>query len=104
MDPNFARRLAAKALADMATPSTPLQLVDTDEVVDIGWAFVFAWNTRRWFETRDPGDAMGPSAGPIVVVKTSPSAFALASAPSFDEQLAHYAETRGLPPPRPLGW
>ena len=104
MDLNFAQRLAATALASIASPSTPLRLVETNEVADVGWAFVFAWNTRRWFETRDPNDAMGPSSGPIVVVKAPASAFVLASAPSFDAQLAHYAQAHGLPAPKPLGW
>lgn len=82
----------------------PLVLVGDVDVVDIGWAFIFDWNTRRWFETRDPDDAAGPGAGPIVVVKTPASAFALDSTPSIDEQLAQYAIAQGLPVPPPLGW
>ncbi|MBB3890560.1 hypothetical protein GGQ61_001277 [Phenylobacterium haematophilum] len=104
MDVQTARRLAESELAKIATPSVPLQLVDADHVVDVGWAFVFAWNSQRWFETRDRNDAVGPSAGPIVVVKTPPLAFTLASAPSVDEQLARYAVANSLPSPPPLFW
>lgn len=98
------RRFANGELAAMSSPSMPLMLVADADVADIGWAFVFAWNTRRWFATRQANDAAGPSAGPIVVVKESAVVFALGSTPSFDEQLARYAVVNGLPPPAPLGW
>lgn len=104
MDVQTARRLADSELAKIATPSVPLQLVDADQAFDVGWAFVFAWNSQRWFETGDANDAVGPSAGPVVVVKGSATVFALASTPSFDEQLAQYAFANGLPAPELLGW
>ncbi len=99
-----ARAAAESELAGMASPDNPLQLVDDGDVADIGWGWVYAWNTARWFATRDPADLAGPGAGPVVVVKDSGETFHLDSTPSFDIQLAEYATARGLPAPAPLGW
>jgi hypothetical protein len=99
-----ARRAAQAELDSMASASVPLRLVDDADVADIGWGWVYDWNTARWFETRDPADLAGPGAGPVVVVKDSGETFHLGSTPSPDEQLAEYAAAHGLPEPAPLGW
>lgn len=98
-------RIAAEAeLATFSSPEHPLRLVDDADVADIGWGWVYAFNTARWFTTRDPADLAGPGAGPVVVVKDSGEAFHLDSTPSFDQQLADIAAERGLGAPVPLGW
>ena len=99
-----ARGAAQAELDRISSPTVPLRLVDDSDVADVGWGWVYAWNTARWFETRDPADSAGPGAGPVVVVKDSGEAFHLGSTPSYDEQLADYAAARGLPAPAPLGW
>ncbi len=99
-----ARAAAEAELESFSSPEFPLRLVDDADVADIGWGWVWAWNTARWFETRDPADLAGPGAGPVVVVKDSGAAFHLGSAPSFDRQLAEYAQEHGLGTPAPLGW
>lgn len=104
MDLPEARALAEKCLSDTATDEQPLQLVDDSLVADLGWAFVLAWNTARYFDTRRAKDAAGPGPGPIVVVKSTRTAFFLSSTPSFDDQLSRYADTMGFPPPPALGW
>jgi hypothetical protein len=104
MDLAEARTAAEAELATFSSPDHPLRLVDDGDVADIGWGWVYAWNTARWFRTRNPADLAGPGAGPVVVVKGSGETFHLGSAPSFDEQLADHARTRGLPAPIPLGW
>ena len=104
MERTRARTAAQAELDHLSSSDNPLQLVDDDDVVDIGWAWVYAWNTVRWFRTHDPADQAGPGAGPIVVVKGSEAAFALASAPSFDLQLREYAAEHGLAAPTQLGW
>lgn len=99
-----ARRAAQAELDSMASPDVPLRLVDDADVADVGWGWVYDWNTARWFDTRDPADLAGPGAGPVVVVKDSGETFHLVSSPSLDEQLADYAKAHGLPEPLPLGW
>lgn len=104
MDLDVARRLAQATLERLLGSEQPLQLVDDGFVADVGWGFVFAWNSQRWFETRDPADAIGPSAGPIVIIKDTYEAVVLGSAPSIDQQLRDYAMRRNLPKPPMLGW
>lgn len=99
-----ARRAAQAELDTFSSPEHPLQLVEDRYVADIGWAWVYDWNTARYYQTRDPADGAGPGAGPVVVVKESGQTFHLGSTPSFDEQLADYAAAHGLPAPSPLGW
>ena len=103
MEPAEARRVARTVLDGIASADVPLRLVDDADVADLGWARVYAWNTERWFATRDRSDAAGPGPGPVVVPADG-EAFLLASTPSYDEQLAAYARDHGLPPPPPLGW
>lgn len=99
-----AREAAQVELDSMSSESDPLRLVDDADVADVGWGWVYAWNTARWFQTRDPADLAGPGAGPVVVVKDTGETFHLSSSPSFDEQLAEHARARGLGEPVPLGW
>jgi hypothetical protein len=99
-----ARAAAEAELASFSSAEFPLRLVDDADVADVGFAWVWAWQTARWFETRDPADLAGPGAGPVVVVKSSGEAFHLDSTPAFDVQLGEYAAAHGLPAPTPLGW
>jgi hypothetical protein len=99
-----AREAAQAELDTFSSSDNPLQLVDDADVADVGWAWVYAWSTARWFQTHDPADAPGPGMGPVVVLKDTGETFHLGSAPSFDEQLAEYAREHGLPAPAPLGW
>lgn len=104
MDLDVARSLAQATLKRLFASEQPLQLVDDELVADVGWGFVFAWNSQRWFETRNPAEAIGPSAGPIVIIKDTDEVFMLGSAPSIDEQLRDYAMRRYLPEPPMLAW
>lgn len=99
-----ARSAAQAELDTFSSDEYPLRLVDDGDVADVGFGWVWAWNTARWFETRDPADLAGPGAGPVVVVKDSGEAFHLSSTPSFDVQLAEYAAEHGHGAPVPLGW
>ncbi len=104
MDRTDARTAAQAELDRMSSAEHPLQLVDEQYVADVGWAWVYDWNTARYYETDDIADAIGPGAGPIVVVKGSGETFALGSTPSYDEQLADYAKTHDHGETAPLGW
>jgi hypothetical protein len=104
VDRTEARAAAEAELATFSSADNPLRLVDEADVADVGWGWVYAFNTVRWFETRDPADVAPPGAGPIVVVADSGDVFHLDSTPSFDVQLAGYADRHGLPAPVPLGW
>lgn len=99
-----ARILAQVALNAADSDAVPLRLAETCAVADVGWGFVYPWNTARWFDTRADADAIGPGLGPLVVTKERQEAFFLLSAPSVDEQLASYALACGLPAPPELGW
>ena len=79
MDVAEARGVAEAELETFSTADNPLQLVDDDAVADIGWGWVFAFSTKRWFETQDAADAPPPGIGPIVVRKDSGAAFSLAA-------------------------
>lgn len=104
MELDRARAAAAAELARWSSPADPVRLADEVAPIDVGWAWVFLWNTERWFRSRDPADAAGPGMGPIVVLKASGAAFPLGSSPSFDQQLLDYAAEHGLERPRPLGF
>jgi hypothetical protein len=62
---------------------------------DLEWCYVFHYNTERYVETNDPGDAMGPGAGPIAVVKKDGAICELGSAPGYEDRLAEYGRTHG---------
>ncbi|MFI9507124.1 YrhB domain-containing protein [Nocardia sp. NPDC052566] len=89
-----ARVIAERFLAQFSTSERPLALYPEPD--DEGWSFVFEWNTKRYYRTRDTSDSVGPGSGPIVVVKSSRDVWMLASAPSFDVQLAEYAERNNI--------
>ncbi|GAA2603988.1 YrhB domain-containing protein [Actinomadura fulvescens] len=60
MDIDQARRLAEVHLAENSPPSRPVALFEDELVEDLGWCFVFPWNTARYGETRDMADIIGP--------------------------------------------
>ncbi|WP_405498350.1 YrhB domain-containing protein [Nocardia sp. NBC_00511] len=94
MDEPAARSLAARHLEGISSPERLLMLFPSSK--DLGWCFTFGWNTQRYLETRNMSDSMGPGTGPIVVVKSTGDIWMLSSATSFDEQLAAYAQSRGI--------
>ena len=55
---------------------------------DMGPEYVCHFNTKKYLETDDPADAMGPGPGPIGVPKDGSAAWSLRSTPSFAEQVA----------------
>lgn len=55
---------------------------------DMGPAYVVHHNYKKYLETMDPADAMGPGLGPIGVPKDGSAPWMLGSAPSFAEQVA----------------
>ena len=93
MELNEARAAATEYLGTLGAPE-PLRLAD-DQVTDVGWAWVLAWSTVRWFETRDPAAVPPPGTGPAVVVKATGDCWMLGAASPYDEQLAGYASQHG---------
>lgn len=57
---------------------------------DFEWCFLFEWNTKRYYETKDVAYAMGPGSGPIVVIKSTGEAWMMTSSPSFNQQIEEY--------------
>ena len=99
-----ARGAAQAELDRMSSPTAPLRLVDDADVADVGWGWVYAWNTARWFATRDPADGRRPARARWSWSRTPARRSTSAPAPSFDVQLADYAREHGLAEPAPLGW
>ena len=90
-------RAAAAAFLEDLEAGEPLRLATDDEhVADVGWAWVFGWSTKEWFDTGQGRPPVG--AGPIVVVKATRDTWMLGSATPYDEQLDGYAAERGLDP------
>ncbi len=95
MERSEARAVAATFLESVESPGELLRLATDDEhVADVGWAWVFAWSTREWFDTGEGRPPVG--AGPIVVVKSTRDSWMLGSATPYDEQLEGYAVEHGL--------
>ncbi|WP_067822758.1 YrhB domain-containing protein [Nocardia inohanensis] len=95
MDRNQARQ-RAEAFFQEFTGGRETPYMVYPEPTDHGWCYLFTWNTKRYFETRDIADSMGPGSGPIAVVKATGDAWMLTSAPSFDMQLDRYAREHGI--------
>ena len=55
---------------------------------DLGPAYVVRFNKRKYFETMDPADALGPGLGPIGVPKDGSEAWMLSSGIPFAQQVA----------------
>lgn len=94
MDDSEARAIAARQLEGFSTDWRPLALYPTAK--DYGWCFVFGWNTKRYLETRNISDSMGPGTGPIAVVKANGDTWMLTSSPSVEDQLTRYADEHGI--------
>ncbi|TCO54781.1 YrhB domain-containing protein [Actinocrispum wychmicini] len=90
-----AREIALTTLARIDSPDEPLALFPDDEIVDVGWAWVFGYTTARWLATGDPDAVPPPGGGPIVVVKDTAEAWMLLGSRSYDGQLKQYAEQHG---------
>jgi hypothetical protein len=90
-----ARAAAATFLESIEPPDEPLRLATDDEhVADVGWAWVFAWSTKEWFDTGEGHPPLG--GGPIVVVKSTRDTWMLDSATPYEEQLKASAAERGF--------
>ncbi|CRK58759.1 hypothetical protein [Alloactinosynnema sp. L-07] len=89
-----ARTIAQGMLAEIDSPDEPLTLVPAEQVVDIGWAWVFAYTTVRW-STGAADAAPPPGGGPIVVVKDLGRAWMMLGSRDYDEQLAEFAARYG---------
>jgi hypothetical protein len=96
MNRQTAIHAAQRALAELGAPPDVLQTAPDDALVDVGWAWVCPWSTRRWFATGDPADAQPPGLGPVVVVKQSGETWLLGTAIPYDDQLDRYAAAHGL--------
>jgi hypothetical protein len=91
-----ARALAQQHLdaCGMTEQGQRLVIYPQDEAADdYGWCYVFHYNTERYVATNDPGDAMGPGAGPIAVVKKDGAIYKMGSAPGYEDRLAAYGRT-----------
>ena len=55
---------------------------------DMGPAYLCYFNTRKYLETRDSSDGLGPGLGPIGVPKDGSTAWMLRGAGRFAEQIA----------------
>ncbi|MFD9946768.1 YrhB domain-containing protein [Nonomuraea sp. NPDC059023] len=97
MDIEQAKALAEQCLARFSTAEEPLAFYGDETIDDLGWCFVFPWNTARFVETRDFAHVRGPGYGPIVVVKGSGDTWMMNGLPE-DQQLAAYAKEHGLSP------
>ena len=75
----------AQELLDRRHPGENLVIFFAE---DMGPAYVCYFNTKKYLETHDPADAMGPGPGPIGVPKNGSEAWSLGSAPSFAAQIA----------------
>jgi hypothetical protein len=75
----------AQELLDRRYPGENLVIFFAE---DMGPAYVCYFNTKRYLETHDPADALGPGPGPIGVPKDGSEAWGLGSTPSFADQVA----------------
>lgn len=75
----------AQKLLDSRHPGEDLMVFFAE---DMGPAYVCYFNTKRYLETDDPADAMGPGPGPIGVPKDGSEAWSLLTAFPFAEQVA----------------
>lgn len=67
-----------------------------DEMVeDLGWSYMFHYNTERYMETNDPNDAAGPGGGPLAVAKKDGTVFETGSAPGYKERLDEQGRAHG---------
>ncbi|MFI9818618.1 YrhB domain-containing protein [Saccharothrix variisporea] len=90
MDIAQARQIAETVLAGIDSPDEPLALFPDEQVVDVGWGWVFGYTTARWLETRDPDAVPPPGGGPIVVVEQTGETWMLRASRPYDQQLAEY--------------
>ena len=75
----------AQELLDRMYPGENLEIFFAE---DMGPAYVCYFNTKKYLETKDPADGLGPGPGPIGVPKDGSAAWSMRSTPSFAEQVA----------------
>jgi immunity protein 35 of polymorphic toxin system len=95
MDLVEARTLAEAKLREIEDPGTPLVLNDEWGAREIEWAWLFPFDSARYFATREFRHTV-PS-GPIVVTKDGRDVWVAASAPPVEQWLNQYAAERGYP-------
>jgi hypothetical protein len=78
---------AAQAFLDRGYPEENLLVFFAE---DLGAAYVCQFNTKKYLETMDPADAMGPGLGPIGVPKDGAQAWMLRSGLPFAQQVAEH--------------
>lgn len=67
-----------------------------DEMVeDLGWSYMFHYNTERYMETNDFRDAAGPGGGPLAVAKKDGKVFESGGAPGYKERLDEQGRAHG---------
>lgn len=67
-----------------------------DEMVeDLGWCYMFYYNSERYIETDDPSFAMGPGPGPIAVMKKDGAVYSTGGAPGYKERIEEYGREHG---------
>src|SRR5262249_30229188 len=94
IDPAEARARAQDELDKIkATHGLAARLYD--EPGEYGWCWVFGFNSERWFQTRDFGDALY-GFGPIVVNKADGTVWTMGTATPVEDQLAAYAAEHGI--------
>lgn len=93
-----AREIAQRHLDDSGYTERGQRLVifSSDGMAgDLGWCYMFHFNTARYMETRDYRDAMGPGPGPIAVVKKDGAIHEMGSAPGYKAMLIEWGEAHG---------
>ena len=98
MDIGEARAIAQQHLDSSGFTEQGQRLVvfPYDEMVeDLGWCYLFHYNTERYIETDDPGAAMGPGRGPIAVAKKDGATYETGSAPGYKERIAELGRAHG---------
>ena len=86
----------AQAFLDETSSAGREQAIgDPAEAVDIGWAWLLPWNSRRFYRTRNPADADKFAAGPLVVTKDTRHIWPAGYLAPVESQLAAYAKRHG---------
>lgn len=93
-----ARTIAQRHLDESGRTEQGQRLVvyPSDEAVsDMGWCYKLHFNTERYVETGDEGDAMGPGMGPIAVAKSDGGIYEMGSNPLEKDFLVEWGRKNG---------
>lgn len=98
MNVGEAREFAQQYLDSSGATEQGQRLVvfsDDQLAEDLGWCYMFHYNTERYMETGDFRDAMGPGGGPLAVAKKDGKVFESGSAPGYKERLDEQGRAHG---------